>query len=221
MRACRAAPFRGAEPCGRFSGAAGRRAGRRRSSRGPLCLPKAGTGPRERRGPWPRRRRASASERVPPGAQPWIPTTKCVGMTAGRGMASPRRRPRPAARAAGLWPKRGRPSPEPRQRRGASVAARSAAPRGAGQGRPRSGGAMGAAYRGHEASASGGGKGGPGYGGKWTQGGSWAAHGGKTAAGGRGKHNADKGGLIERGLYDRQLGIEQLKQGPPPKTFRG
>ena len=49
MRACRAAPFRGAEPCGRFSGAAGRRAGRRRSSRGPLCLPKAGTGPREDR----------------------------------------------------------------------------------------------------------------------------------------------------------------------------
>ena len=122
MRACRAAPFRGAEPCGRFSGAVGRRAGRRRSSRGPLC-PK-GTGPRERRGPWPRRRRASACERVPPGAQPWIPTTKCVGMTAGRGMASPRRRPRHAAPAAGLWPKRGRPSPEPRQRRGASVAPR-------------------------------------------------------------------------------------------------
>ena len=39
VRACRAAPFRGAEPCGRFSGAAGRRAGRRRSTRGPLCLP--------------------------------------------------------------------------------------------------------------------------------------------------------------------------------------
>ena len=28
------------------------------------------------------------------------------------------------------------------------------------------------------------------------------------------------GGLIVRGLYDRQHGIEQLKQGPPPKTFR-
>ncbi len=84
-----AAPFRGAEPCGRFSGAAGRRAGRRRSLRGPLCLPKAGTGPRDRRGPWPRRRRASASERAPPGAQPWIPTTKCVGMTAGRGRPAP------------------------------------------------------------------------------------------------------------------------------------
>ncbi len=55
-------------------------------------------------------------KRVPPGAQPWIPTTKCVGMTAGRGMASPRRRPRPAARAAGLWPKRGRPAPSDAKR---------------------------------------------------------------------------------------------------------
>ena len=144
-----AAPFRGAEPCGRFSGAAGRRAGRRRSLRGPLCLPKAGTGPRERRGPWPRRRRASECERAPPGARPWIPTTKCVGMTAGRGMASPRRRPRHAAPAAGLWPKRGRPSPERNEaERGSSTAVRSAAPRGAGQGRPRSGRARGAAKEG-------------------------------------------------------------------------
>ncbi len=38
--------------------------------------------------------------------------------------ASPRRRPRHAALAAGPWPKRGRPSPEPRQRRGAVGAAR-------------------------------------------------------------------------------------------------
>ena len=71
-------------------------------------------------------------------------------------MASPRRRPRHAAPAARPWPKRGRPSPEPRQRRGASIAARSAAPRGAGQGRPRSGGAMGAAYRGQGGRAMGG-----------------------------------------------------------------
>ena len=43
-----------------------------------------------------------------------------------------------------------------------------------------------------------------------------AAHGGADGGGDRGKHRADKGGLNERGLYDRQLGIEQLKQGPPP-----
>ena len=55
-------------------------------------------------------------ERAPPGAQPWTPTTKCVGMTAGRGMASPRRRPRHAAPAAGPWPKRGRLSPSDAQR---------------------------------------------------------------------------------------------------------
>ena len=36
-----------------------------------------------------RRRRASECERAPPGAQPWIPTTKCVGMTAGRGRPAP------------------------------------------------------------------------------------------------------------------------------------
>ena len=48
-----------------------------------------------------------------------------AGVTAGRGMASPRRRPRPAAPAAGPWPKRGRPSPERREaERGSSVAAR-------------------------------------------------------------------------------------------------
>ena len=44
---------------------------------------------------------------------------------------------------------------------------------------------------------------------------------GEAGGGGLEKHYADKGGLIERGLYDRQVGIEQLKQGPPPKTFRG
>jgi len=75
-----AAPFRGAEPCGRFSGAAGRRAGRRRSSRGPsgsrrTCRRRAqarvnaegnarGGGERVRQPP---------DERVPPGAQPWTP----------------------------------------------------------------------------------------------------------------------------------------------------
>ena len=84
------------------------------------------------------------------------PAVDAEGVTAGRGMASPRRRPRHAAPAARPWPKRGRPSPEPRQRRGASIAARSAAPRGAGQGRPRSGGAMGAAYRGQGGRAMGG-----------------------------------------------------------------
>lgn len=31
-----------------------------------------------------------------------------------------------------------------------------------------------------------------------------------------GKEGRRNGGLIERGLYDRQLGIEQLEQGPPP-----
>ena len=49
--------------------------------------------------------------------------------------ASPRRRPRHAAPAAGPWPKRGRPSPERREaERGSSIAARSAAPRGPGKG---------------------------------------------------------------------------------------
>ena len=95
------------------------------------------------------------------------PAVDAEGVTAGRGMASPRRRPRHAAPAAGLWPKRGRPSPERREaERGSSTAARSAAPWGAGQGRPRSGRAKGAAYGGLEASAAAGGKGGPGYGGK-------------------------------------------------------
>ena len=107
-----AAPFRGAEPCGRFSGAAGRRAGRRRSLRGPLCLPKAGTGPRERRGQRPRRK---ASERMR-ASSTRSPAVDAEGVTAGRGMASPRRRPRPAARAAGLWPKRGRPAPSEAKR---------------------------------------------------------------------------------------------------------
>ena len=42
--------------------------------------------------------------------------------------------------------------------------------------------------------------------------------GGSAAKGGRARPR--KGGLIEHGLYDRHLGIEQLKQSPPPKTFR-
>ena len=44
------------------------------------------------------------------------PAVDAAGVTAGRGMASPRRRPRPAARAAGLWPKRGRPAPSDAKR---------------------------------------------------------------------------------------------------------
>ena len=84
------------------------------------------------------------------------------GVTAGRGMASPRRRPRHAAPAAGLWPKRGRPSPERREaERGSSTAARSAAPWGTGQGRPRSGRARGAGVGG---GGGGGGRGGGGGG---------------------------------------------------------
>ena len=74
-----------------------------------------GTGPRERRGPWPRQRRAS-----PAGAgrasSTRSPAVDAEGVTAGRGMASPRRRPRPAASAAGLWPKRGRPAPSEAKR---------------------------------------------------------------------------------------------------------
>jgi len=93
--------------------AAGRREEPRRSSRGPLCLPKAGTGPRglprEFR---PRQRRArpdleegreASSTRV----KPWIPTTKCVGMTAAR-CPAPCAGRGPAASAAGPWPKPGR-----------------------------------------------------------------------------------------------------------------
>lgn len=97
------------------------------------------------------------------------------------------------------------------KRHGASVAARSAAPVGgclkiAARG-ARSGGAMGAAYRGHEASAAAGGQGKSGYGGsgRREEAGPRTGEGG---GGGREKHYADKGGLIERGLYDRQLGIE-------------
>ena len=76
------------------------------------------------------------------------PAVDAEGVTAGRGMASPRRRPRTAALAAGPWPKRGRPSPERREaERGSSVAARQrraygGKPRKGGQ---RSGGARGAA----------------------------------------------------------------------------
>jgi hypothetical protein len=170
MRACRGRPVSGRGTLRQVL-RRGRKAGGpppliTRAVRQPPDLPKAGTGPRERRGQRPRRRRASECERAPPGARPWIPTTKCVGMTAGRGMASPRRRPRHAARAAGPWPKRGRPSPEPRQRRGASVAARSAAPVG-----------------GCLKVAAAGGQGRPGYGGKRAQEGRRAAHGGLVQGG--------------------------------------
>ena len=53
------------------------------------------------------------------------PAVDAEGVTAGRGMASPRRRPRPAASAAGPWPKRGRPSPSSAHAlRGSSTAPR-------------------------------------------------------------------------------------------------
>ena len=54
---------------------------------------------------------AEASER-PRASSTRSPAVDAEGVTAGRGMASPRRRPRHAAPAAGPWPKRGRPSPE-------------------------------------------------------------------------------------------------------------
>ena len=44
------------------------------------------------------------------------PAVDAEGVTAGRGMASPRRRPRHAASAAGPWPKRGRPAPSEAKR---------------------------------------------------------------------------------------------------------
>ena len=79
-----------------------------------------------------------------------VPTAKRVGKRVPPAAANsgedsrPLRRPRPAASAAGPWPKRGRPSPERREaERGSSTAARSAAPWGTGQGRPRSGRARG------------------------------------------------------------------------------
>ena len=129
------------------------------------------------------------------------PAVDAEGVTAGRGMASPRRRPRHAAPAAGLWPKRGRPSPEPRQRRGASAAARSAAPVGGclkvaakgGAKRRRNGGGLGGAWTGRGS----GGQEGPGYGGKRAQEGRRAAHGG-LEQGGRngGSIAAAEGGII-------------------------
>ena len=63
----------------------------------------------------PRRRRASpaAAGRA---SSTRSPAVDAAGVTAGRGMASPRRRPRPAASAAGPWPKRGRLSPSDAKR---------------------------------------------------------------------------------------------------------
>jgi hypothetical protein len=196
-----AAPFRGAEPCGRFSGAAGRRAGRRRSSRGPLC-PK-GTGPRERRGPTSKSRgEAEASERMrasttrSPAVDPDHEVCRDDG---GARKASPRRRPRHAASAAGLWPKRGRPSPERREaERGSTPAARSAAPRGAEQGRTRSGGAKGAAYRGLGLVAAAGGR----KAGLWGEAGAGGQarprNGGLRKAGAKGEARPRRGG---KGLW--------------------
>ena len=81
------------------------------------------------------------------------PAVDAAGVTAGRGMASPRRRPRPAAPAAGLWPKRGRPAPRAK-RSGArvSVAARQRRAYG-GEGRAK-GGSVAAAQGGLEESAA-------------------------------------------------------------------
>ena len=39
---------------------------------------------------------------------------------------------------------------------------------------------------------------------------------GGSAAKGGGSYDRARGGLMDARLYDRHLGIEQLKQGPPP-----
>ncbi len=113
--------------------------------------------------------------------------------------ASPRRRPRHAAPAAGLWPKRGRPSPERREaERGSTPAARSAAPRGAEQGRTRSGGAKGAAYRGLGLVAAAGGR----KAGLWGEAGAGGQarprNGGLRKAGAKGEARPRRGG---KGLW--------------------
>ncbi len=113
--------------------------------------------------------------------------------------ASPRRRPRHAASAAGLWPKRGRPSPERREaERGSTPAARSAAPRGAEQGRTRSGGAKGAAYRGLGLVAAAGGR----KAGLWGEAGAGGQarprNGGLRKAGAKGEARPRRGG---KGLW--------------------
>ena len=109
--------------------------------------------------------RQPPDERAPPGAQPWIPTTKCVGMTAGRGMASPRRRPRHAAPAA-----RG-------QRSGAKRRACGGLLEGRGKGGREAAAQWGRPRKGLDWSRSGGQEG-PGYGEKRAQEGRRAAHGG-------------------------------------------
>ena len=147
-----AAPFRGAEPCGRNTGAAGRRAVRRRSPRGPLCLPQAGTGPRGRRGQRPRRNRASPDleesrdERVHP-----EPSRGRRRRHGGRG------RPAPGAGRArrvsgGQWPKRGRPSPSGAHAPRGQMSSGAAAPRPLGSWADRgSGGKEGRAHGGNGA----------------------------------------------------------------------
>ncbi len=119
------------KPAGRKS-AAERREEPRRSSRGPLC-PK-GTGPRGCRGQSPRQRRASA------------PRASSTRSRASGEESRPLRRPRPAASAAGPWPKRGRLSPSDAQR---SEGQRSgaAAPRVRGEDRAK-GGSVAAAHGG-------------------------------------------------------------------------
>ena len=86
----------------------------------------AGTGPRGCRGPWPRQRRAkSRPRRVGTSEFHPEPSRGRRRRDGGARKASPRRRPRPAARAAGPWPKRGRPAPSSAHAlRGSSVAAR-------------------------------------------------------------------------------------------------
>jgi len=101
-RAPTRSPQGGAAAGGQES-AAERREEPRRSSRGPLCP--QGTGSRGRRGQSPRRRRAKSRPRRESGR-----ASSTRSRASGKD-SRPLRRPRPAASAAGRWPKRGRPSP--------------------------------------------------------------------------------------------------------------
>ena len=98
----------------------------------------------------------------------------------------PLRRPRPAASAAGPWPKRGRPSPERREaERGSSVAARQRRARTGGS--RAKGGSVAAAQGGLEEGAAEGGKVGRAQGGKRRRGEAGPRHGGKRGQWGESK----------------------------------